>query len=82
MNDAIKEIVDKLREYNFTLNICQSCRYFKQYADGSQNMIQGTCCYHFSGLESNQVLNVLLWNSCQAYTNNLQHSVIEDIANT
>ncbi len=81
MYDAIKEIVDKLKEYNFTLNICQACKYFKRYSDGSQNMIQGTCSYQFAGLEPNQVIKVLLWNTCRAYTNNSRHSVIEDIAN-
>ena len=82
MNDAIKEIVDKLREYNFTLNICQACKYFKQTSDGTQNMIQGTCCYNFGDLDPTHVFNVLLWSSCNAYsTNNLHHSVIEDIAN-
>lgn len=81
MNEAIKELIDKLRDYNFTLNICQCCKYFTPYADGSLNMIQGTCSYKFAGVDPNQQLNVLLWNSCQAHEVNEAHSIIEEIAN-
>ena len=81
MNDAIKELVDKLRDYNFTLNICQCCKYFKPYADGTQNMIQGTCHYKFAGMQPDQQFNVLLWNSCSAHENNSARSIIEEIAN-
>lgn len=82
MNEALKELVDKLRDYNFTLNICQCCSYFKPYSDGSLNMVQGTCSYQFAGMEPNQQLNVLLWNSCGAHDPNSAQSIIEQIANS
>jgi len=81
MSDAIKELVDKLRDYNFTLNICQCCKYFSPYADGTQNRIQGICNYKFAGMDPNQQFNVLLWNSCSAHEITSTHSIIEEIAN-
>ncbi len=81
MNEAIKELVDKLRDYNFTINICQCCKFFTPYSDGTQNMIQGTCHYEFAGIDKNVQLNVLLWNSCGAHVPNQVHSLIEKIAN-
>ena len=81
MNDAINELISKLRDYNINLKICQSCKYFNSISDGTQNMIQGKCSYKFAGMDENEVFTVLSWNSCQAHTANINHSIIEDIAN-
>ena len=53
MNEAIKELVDKLRDYNFTLNICQCCKFFTPYSVGTQNMFQDTCHYEYAGIDKN-----------------------------
>lgn len=80
MNEAIKELVDKLREYHFTLNICQCCKYFTPIADGTQMMLQGACNYKFAGMTSPEALQTLLWNHCEAFEASPHHSIIEEIA--
>lgn len=81
MNDAINELISKLRDYSITLKICQSCKYFKSISDGSQNMIQGKCTCQLGDVGLDQTHTVLSWNCCSAFDVNLNHSVIEDIAN-
>ncbi len=69
MTDALQELSNKLSEHGLVLKICQCCKYFQPNIDGSTNMVKGFCKYEFSDRVPGDVLQTLIWNTCEQYEN-------------
>ena len=69
MTDALQELSVKLSEHGLVLKICQCCKYFQPNIDGSTNMVKGFCNYNFTDRIPGDVLQTLIWNTCEQYEN-------------
>lgn len=68
MCDAVKDITNILEQHGFRIRICQSCAYFSQKIDGTNNMIKGYC-NHKASMEQNSTQNyeTLIWSTCDSF---------------
>ncbi len=69
MTDALQELSSKLSEHGLVLKICQCCKYFQPNIDGTTNMVKGFCKYNFTDRVPGDVLQTLIWNTCEQYEN-------------
>ncbi len=81
MCDAVKNISDILFQHGFRIKICQSCSYFSQKVDGTNNMVKGYCNMpDMQNMNYSDYPETLLWSSCDKYIPAEVTNVI-DIAN-
>ncbi len=69
MTDALQELSAKLSEHGLVLKICQCCKYFQPNIDGTTNMVKGFCKYNFANRVPGDILQTLIWNTCEQYEN-------------
>lgn len=67
MTDALRELSSKLNDKGLTLKTCQNCKYFQSVADGTTNMIKGTCNCQFTGRVQGDIIPTLIWNTCPKF---------------
>ncbi|MBP7211557.1 glycosyltransferase family 2 protein [bacterium] len=79
MVDAIKELTSKADEHEFTLKICQCCKYFTPNIDGSTNMVKGFCNGNYPAYSENKPIPTLLWNSCPNFDRCESKSILDKI---
>lgn len=67
MTDAMRELSTKLNDKGLTLKACQNCKFFQAVADGSTNMVKGTCNCQFAGRVQGDIIPTLIWNTCPKF---------------
>ncbi len=67
MTDAMREISSKLNDKGLTLKACQNCKFFQSLADGTTNMVKGTCNCQFAGRVQGDIIPTLIWNTCPKF---------------
>ncbi len=67
MYDAVSDVVNKLDEIGFRIKICHSCGLFSSKIDGSTNMVKGDCLKCKMNPEIKEVVETLIWSTCDDY---------------
>lgn len=80
MTDALNELSSKLAEHNLILKVCQCCKYFQTNIDGSTNLVKGFCKCDFSDRVPGDILQTLVWNTCERFENQNVVSLFENIS--
>ena len=62
MYDALSDMTYKLDAKNMTLKICQNCKHFTLFPDGTLDCLNGKCQLSQS--------EILVWNGCQYFSKN------------
>ncbi len=80
MIDALQQLKSKMEDYGLTLKICSCCKNFTSCADGSTNMLKGTCHNDFPSPLLAEPRPTLIWNSCSGFEPAEIHNIIEEMA--
>jgi len=75
MYDALNDIIVKLKDKDFTLKVCQNCKYFKSTQDGTVDLLKGTCMLHQK--QDGNLEEVLIWNGCTGFCTREQDNLID-----
>lgn len=78
MIDALREIRQKLDDYDFVLKICCCCKYFTSEQDGTTNMLKGFCSSDYPSPSIKNKRPTLVWNSCSDFEPAKISSAIEE----
>lgn len=81
MIDSLKELEEKLKDYNFVIRICSSCKHFHSCIDGTTNVLKGTCDNQFPSIDVSGDKPTLVWNTCSEFSPIEANPEIEQLAN-
>ena len=80
MIDALQQLKSKMDDYGLILKICSCCKNFTSEADGSTNMLKGSCNNDFPSPLLTKPRATLIWNSCSCFEPAKISNIIEEIA--